>query len=79
MSITADVSEWSKEPDLRSGMRKHAWVQTPPSAISFLSTIQQYQEKDGWLKISPNDVANGAILKEKGKRFANLFGLPEKS
>ncbi|CAG8710210.1 14395_t:CDS:2, partial [Funneliformis caledonium] len=28
-----DVSEWSKEPDLRSGMRKHAWVQTPPSAI----------------------------------------------
>ena len=28
----AFLSEWSKEPDLRSGVQMYAWVQTPQNA-----------------------------------------------
>lgn len=33
--VRAGLPEWSKGGDLRSPMRRHAWVQTPQPASSF--------------------------------------------
>ena len=43
-TFTHQCPSWSKEPDLRSGARKSAWVQTPPDAFSSYIFIHIYDE-----------------------------------